>query len=175
MTIDDTSERREEDLAIAADFAQGLHAYCREQIALADQKAVFLFAGVAAMLAYLNNCGATERWLAPVAGWGLPEVLALLASLGLGLGALFSLLTVRPRLRGSAEGIFFWKGVLRFGTADGYAAQVLSRSDRDLVRERLLHSFELAAICDGKYAMLRRSFLLGGVGLITAVLVLIVG
>jgi hypothetical protein len=175
VNINDNPERREEDLAIAADFAEGLHAYCREQIALADQKAVFLFAGVAAMLAYLNNSGATERWLAPVAGWGLAEVLALVASLGLGLGALFSLLTVRPRLRGSAEGIFFFKGVLGFGTAESYAEQVLARSDRELVRERLLHSFELAAVCDGKYAMLRRSFLLGGIGLIAAVLVLIVG
>ena len=90
-----------------SDFAGDVHSYIREFIVLADQKAAFLFATVAAMLAYLQANGVGERWLKDPSSWDFGSVIASISVLGLVVGAMSALLAVLPQLGGNPTGLLF--------------------------------------------------------------------
>ncbi len=48
------------------DFLAETHSYVTQYIQAADQKAIFLFSAAAALLAFLHQDGAAERWLGPL-------------------------------------------------------------------------------------------------------------
>jgi hypothetical protein len=79
-------------------FAEETHQYVREYIRIADQKAIFFFAGSTALLAYLHNRGLTYRWVTQPTTWGFVDILSFLTTVCLVLSVLSCIATVIPRL-----------------------------------------------------------------------------
>jgi len=161
---------RTPDLGAAAAFGADEHAYIRDYIALADQKAGSLFAIVAAMLAYLQVQGATRRWISDPRTWHLVDALACFAIVALVTGAVLSLLAVAPRLTGAPHGVVFWNAVAMCASGEDYAEQVIGMDQRRLLRAKLEHCYELAKVCRAKYRVLAAAIWVGGAGLAAAVI-----
>jgi len=146
-------------------FASDIHKYIREYIHNADQKAAFLFAAVAAMLAYLHGKGITKLWLKDPRQWALGEAIACLAVVGLVVGAVGAILVVVPRLKGAARGLVFWKSIALFESAKDYASSVSKLEAAELTSARLEHCYELACVCRRKFRGVAVALWCGGVGL----------
>lgn len=157
------------DPEVAAAFAADIHSYVREYIALADQKAGLLFTVLAGTLAYLQMQGATRRWLVPLEKWTTVDGLSFVAVVGLVLGATAALIVVVPRKRASVDGLVFWGSIARCGGPQEYADRVAVQSAAALIRAKLEHCHELAAVCQRKYQVLDGAIWLGGIGLWAAV------
>jgi hypothetical protein len=151
-------------------FEERTHSYLWENVVLADQKAAFLFAGLAATLAYLHEKGISRRWLADPRAWGLENWLAFLAVVGLLGGAALALLVVLPRFSGATRGVVYWKAIAGFESGSRYARHVRSLSQSDLHEAILSHSFELAQIAKRKFRVFHLALWTGAVGLVSALL-----
>lgn len=156
------------DPGVAAAFGADLHGYVREYIALADQKAGVLFTLLASMLVFLHSQNATRRWIVDPRGWGPLEVIALAAVVGLLLGAAGALSVVVPRTRGASRGYVFWGAIAAHRNAQEYADRVATEDAQSLVRAKLEHCYELAAVCQRKYWFLDRAIWCGVIGLAAA-------
>lgn len=153
-------------------FPEFVHQYLRDYIALADQKAAFLFAVVAAIIAYLVEQKAP---LAPITSgtWTWVGVLGLLAMAVLGITAGFVIATVVPRLkRGlrSKPGLIFWEDIAAHPSADDYAAVIRQMSKSQTSDQVRAHCYVLAQIARHKYDHLNRGIITGIVGFVLAVL-----
>lgn len=153
-------------------FEERTHSYLWENVVLADQKAAFLFAGLAAALAYLHEKGISRRWLVDPGTWGSENWLAFLAVAGLIGGAAFALLVVLPRFSGAARGVVYWKAIAGFEDGSSYAQHVKGLSQSDLREAILSHSFELARIAKRKFRMFHVALWTGAIGLVSALLYL---
>ena len=158
-----------------ADFVQNTHEYVREYIALGDQKAAFLFTIAAAMLVYIYDEGALSVWLRAPSGWGIGELATFGASLGLSIGAGSAITAVWPRLRGTADGIVFWKAIARLPSAQGYVERLETFSDQGLVGAQAAHVYELAAVCARKYRWISLSIWSTATGMLLALAMVISG
>ena len=153
-------------------FSEETHRYVREYIKLADQKAIFFFAGSTAILAYLNSVDIIKIWLESPMQWDLIDMLSFVATIGLAISALFSIVTVFPRTRGSRRGIVFFGGIAGCTDEKEYVTEVTRHSVAGLLERKLSHVHELAKICDEKYTFLRIGLVSGVVGAAAAVFLL---
>lgn len=151
-------------------FAEKAHSYVWENVVLADQKAGFLFAGLAATLAYLHEKGISRIWLTSPKTWELENWLAFLAVAGLIAGAMLALFVVLPRFSGAKRGVVYWKAIAGFQDAAEYTYQVRRLGQDDLHDAVLCHCFELARIAKRKLGLFHLALWLGGVGLLSALL-----
>lgn len=155
-----------------ADFADHVHNYLWNNVALADQKATFLFAGLAAALAFLDQKGVARSWLSDPRGWQLDSWLAFCAVAGCLVGATLAVAVVLPRLAGAQRGIIFWRSIARFKDGVGYARHVRALRRGDLEEAVLRHAFELASIAKRKFRVFNLALWSGAVGLMSALLYL---
>ncbi len=102
------------DMDARTKFVGSVHEYVREYIRLADQKATFFFAGATALLAFLFKNEVSARWLKAPLSWNLLDIIALVAMVGLAIGAFLALLVVIPRTPGSRRGFIFWEAVAEY-------------------------------------------------------------
>lgn len=156
-------------------FIDGVHQYVREFIALADQKAAFLFVASSTMLVYLYSQNVLELWWIPVGQWRFVSYIAFAATVSLFGGALCAVAVVWPRLKGAKEGFIFWKAIIRHPSRDDYVAKLLRLSDEALVENKAGHLYEIAAVCNRKYRWVNLSIWLSGSGLLAAVLLAVFG
>jgi hypothetical protein len=154
-------------------FSEETHQYVREYIRLADQKAMFFFAGATALLAYLHKLGMTNKWIANPKIWGLLDVLAFLSTVSLILSTVACLATVIPRLNGSRRGLIFFAAIREYESGPDYATEVMKQSPSELCDAKLRHIYDLSAVCKEKYNMLRWGQWLGACGVIATLLLLV--
>lgn len=168
--IDD--EKKELELRLK--FAEETHQYVREYIRLADQKATFFFAGATALLAYLHKLELTNIWISNPKSWGLVEMLALVATLGLIFSTIGCLTTVVPRLKGSRRGLIFFAAISEYDTAAEYAADVMKQGQFTLCEAKLKHAYELSVVCKKKYVVLICGQWAGVAGVIATLMLLVI-
>lgn len=157
-----THEPTKQQESVSAD----VHSYMRGFISGADQKAAFFFAGATALLAFLHSKNVAVRWVKSPTSWSISDALACIATVGLAASAVIMLLAVFPRLGGDQRGILFFRAISKYPSGAEYADDVLRRSDLDLVRTRLHHTYDLAKVCATKYRLLQAAFWVASVGLI---------
>lgn len=159
----------------ARDFAVDESTYLREFIALADQKAGFLFAVVAGMLAYLNSQQVAKLWMIDLGEWRLPHILAFVATVGLGASAFCCLKVIWPRLwtRSTPKGVIYWESIVETSlNGTEYADEVFNLTDTKIARAKLEHCYVLATIVSDKYKALNLAIWLGSGGLGASILYL---
>lgn len=157
------------------EFVRHTHGYTREYIALADQKAAFLFTICTAMLVYMYREGALEQWLYDPRRWGFWAGVAFVATAALFVAAGSSVATVWPRLRGASRGIVFWKAIAGHKSSTEYVSALESMTARSLTTEMAAHLYELAAVCKRKYRWLSFAIWSAGLGMALATLVIVAG
>ena len=167
------TEATEEWPADQKDFASLVHQYTRDFIKFADQKAAFIFAVASATLAFLVKQGAHKSLLIPIRDRGFSEWAAFLSCLLVGFSGLLSLLVVLPRLRGRGEGLIYWKGVVKSGSAPGFVSRVRQLRSGQLTNVVLEHCYEMAEIADRKYELLKWAMWFGAFGAVAAGCVLL--
>jgi hypothetical protein len=157
-------------------FAGAVHENISQNIQFADQKAGFLFAAVAAMLAFLYQKGITTAWMKNPASWHPGDYVAFAAVFGLAVGAFFAVAVVLPRTggdsKGDSEGLVFWKSIAKYKNAEAYANKV-REPQSDLTEEMLHHCYELAKNCKLKYLFVHIAGWCGGIGLLASILFLV--
>lgn len=154
-------------------FAEETHQYVREYIRLADQKATFFFAGSTALLTYLHKQGLASKWISALDTWRLSHMLSFIAAMGLLLSAVACMLVVMPRLTGSRRGLVFFGAIAEFENSNDYVSEFMKQSLYDLCDAKIRHTYDLSSICKTKYRMLKWGQWLGGGGLISALLLLV--
>lgn len=149
-------------------FATHEHGYLWSNISFSEEKAAFVFAVETAILGYVASEGAMAEVLRAPSKWDAHSFLAL-ACLGLLVVSLSIILSaVLPYVGGNARGLVFWGAVSEHTSGVDYVNDVRSRSDTN-GDEVLLHCYELARICRGKYAKIRLAILIGGCGFLSAI------
>lgn len=156
-------------------FAQHTHSYLREYIALADQKAAFVFAVGAGLLVYLYEKSTSQMWLKSIKEWSLMDAISFIAIFGLAASCVMAIAVVFPKLKGSRRGHIFWSGISEFDTSSEYANSVANLTEASIVDETLKHNYELSSICKRKYSILNISLISGAVGAVFAILFLVFG
>ena len=154
-------------------FAEETHQYVREYIRLADQKATFFFAGATALLAYLHKLELTNIWMSSPKTWGLIEMLALAATVGLIISTICSLATVVPRLGGSRRGLIFFAAIAEYEGAKEYVADLMRQDTTALCEAKLRHAYELSIVCKRKYSTLIFGQWAGALGVLAVLLLLV--
>ncbi len=160
------SEKKNES---ADKFASDVHTYIRQYIQFADQKAAFLFAGVATMTAFLHGRGITKLWFKDPRQWAIPDAIAFIAVAGLLVGAALAVFVILPRLGGAARGIVFWNAITLFENGKEYAAHVQKCDPAELAAAKLEHCHELARVCRRKYRIVAWALWCGSIGLVASV------
>lgn len=157
----------------AASFADTVHEYIREYIALADQKAAFISAIATAMIAFLYQQDIPKLFLKPPAQWTWRSLLAALTTLLLTASISAALAVVVPRRKGPRSGLVFWEAIAGYPSANSYADEVSTQSHSELVRQKLYHCYALAVVCRRKYNHVDTAIKCGGVAFMLAVLLLV--
>lgn len=140
---------------------QFIHNYLREYIALADQKAAFIFAACSALLGYLVSREALAPLTIHLSAWQVQNWLGFIAVCTLATSAILAMIVVLPRLRSlPMRGVIFWGDILN-STAGTYAKNVLCLHPDASDHEILLHCHTLARICQSKYRFLSASMWIG--------------
>ncbi len=150
------------------DFIDFVHQYIREYISIADRKASFFFAGFSATLAFLQSKNVLKLHSNNLGG-----VLCTVSAIALLLGALFCLLVIFPRLKGSSKGLIFWEAINEYSSYSEFIDDVNGTSEQNLSTEVLKHSFELANVCSKKYNYLNKAILFGFSGLACSLLYIV--
>jgi hypothetical protein len=78
-------------------------------------------------------------------------------------------------LKGSRQGVVFWKAIAAYDSRDGYVSELYGLSDRALVAERAGHLFEIAKVCDRKYRWVNFSIWSSAVGILLSVVLVVAG
>jgi len=151
-------------------FTSSVHAYINDYIKFADQKAAFVFAAVAAMLALLQKNSVTKIWIKSPAMWSLTEALAACAVVSLLVSAAASLLVVLPRKKGSPTGMVFWGAISKCRSAEEYASLVRAMEPAQLTKARLQHCHELSLVCTRKYKALSWAIWSAAAGFLATIL-----
>ena len=154
-------------------FARDVHAYLQDQIRLADQKATFFFAGGTALLAFLYNSEVLMYLKASPMEWNLVDIVGLVATISMIVSVFAAMIVVVPRTSGSRRGFIFWGAIPEFHSAEKYANESSSLSDRQVTQEFAMHSFELANVCLQKYKWLRISVISGLIGVASSLILLL--
>jgi hypothetical protein len=157
----------------ASGFAEHVHQYQREYIALADQKAGFIFAASSALLAYVYQQDVHLRWLKSVGDWSATDVAALLGMGGLFVGLVAAALVVVPRLASTHKGLIFFLSVAEHPSAGEYSAAVANETGESLTAAVLQHVYDLALVARRKYRVLNVAIVATAVGAALSFLVLL--
>ncbi len=131
-------------------FANDVHAYLRQNITWADQKAAFTFAGVSGFLAYLNSHQAFG-FLRGDAAFRSAHVLLVAAAICLVIAAAASFVTYWPRTKGLRAGVVFWGAIAKNDSAGAYVERAKAKTADELAVAKLEHTYELAKICERKF------------------------
>lgn len=141
--------------AFGSRFVLSTHAYLREQIRNADQKAVFFFGASTALLAFMHSTEASGRWLKPPGTWNLVDTATFVGMAALAVAGLAALATVVPRLPGSKRGLVYFNAIAEYESDTAYAKDAMATSSRGLLTELAKHCHVLGRICRTKYRILR--------------------
>lgn len=141
-------------VAVRMKYALDLHGYMREYIKNADQKAVFFFSICSALLAFQYSQGWSAKWIKPIGGWTILDLLALLTMLGLLISSACFLSVVAPRLGGASRGYIFFRSVAGFDSPAQFANEVSELSEEQLSAAWLQHCHEIAQVTTAKYQKL---------------------
>jgi hypothetical protein len=150
-------------------FASETHAYISDSIRFADEKAAFFSGASAAMLYLLFNSHA-ERYLS----WSLNSssmhsLIGIAAMVALSMACIFGISVVTPRRRlGLASGHIFFDAIIQSNSRETFAAEVMQLSKEQLIAEKLMHSYDLAKVCNRKYRAQTLQLFLMIAGLILA-------
>jgi hypothetical protein len=155
------------------DFAYCVHAYLRDSIKFADQKAAFILAIASALLAFLVKQGAQKSLLTPLGLRHFSEWSAFFACLLTGLAGLLSLLVVLPRLGKKTGGPIYWGGILELGGLAAYKATFQGLDKNGIVMAVLDHCYDLAEIANRKFELLKWATWFGAGAAIAATCVLL--
>ena len=154
-------------------FACETHKYIREFINSADQKAQWYIAFASAFLAWLNTSVLTDFWSKNLKEWQFFDILSVVSIIGLSICVISSLITILPRLKGSKKGIVFFGSIAEYETSNDYLADVLKKTDQEIIIEKLKHTHELAKICSEKFSNLKIAVWSGGIGLASAIWIIL--
>lgn len=155
-----------------SEFVTFHEGYIRHYIALADTKAGVIFTLSAGIMGYLlNDNEIKSAIIAPSCSFKFfAPILALVL---LGLVAALAFLVIAPRLSApSKEGIVFFGAVAKKASSDDFLSEIEASSDEQLTEARLKHCYDTAAICSGKYKILKTAIWLTPVGLLLALFTL---
>jgi hypothetical protein len=139
---------------VQARFAAENHAYISDLIRLADEKAGFFFGVSAAIIYLLFRDSVQKQWLLWLPAHPVRQTIGLLAMCASGLACGLGFRVVTPRLKGGVSGHVFFRAIAQFGSRDSYADEVMRIPDDKLIREKLVHCYDLSHICNRKYRML---------------------
>jgi len=159
--------------AIPDEFARHVHGYLSGYVALADQKAAFVFAFSVAVLGLVHGGAAIEHIAKLASDQSAINIIATIAVLGLVAALAFSAGTIWPRTRGASDGLIFWKAIRGHTSAADYAGNIALLKPAAVVDEILRHCFELAEVCEHKYRTLNLALCAAGVGSVASVLFLL--
>jgi hypothetical protein len=168
-----SEDRQAKGMETKLKFIEETHQYIREYIRLADQKSAFFFAGFTAVLAYLHQIGATNRWLCSPAGRGAIEVVSFIATIGLCLSSTFCVFVVIPRLKGEKKGVLFFAAIQNYQDRDEYAVEVINAELTEICRAKLHHVYEMSGVCQNKYKMLHFGLFAGAVGAVASLICMV--
>jgi hypothetical protein len=127
---------------------------------MADTKATILIGLLSTFLAYLFHQKAFHDLVFHPAA-SVMSVLALGASVSLGLSAACAALVIAPRLGRSTEGLIFFQAVAGRASSENYLDDLSRRSPDQLISARIQHNYDISRVCTRKYAMLRSAIWLG--------------
>jgi hypothetical protein len=145
-----------------ADFLNGS---IIQNINLADRKAGIIFTlVVAAGLFLLQRAPVVIGALA--VGPDLGALLWALIMLALVGAAASAFAVIFPRIRRQPGGILFWGDITGFAHGRAYLARVAQERPDELAEIKLGYCYDLSAICDAKFRMLRLSMTLAAAGLL---------
>lgn len=148
-------------------FAVATRGFLQGQISLADSKAGVVLTLSIMVVAYVVRSGGGPGWKGPLATWGPDAVLALGATLLLGVAVIGALAVVVPRYAaGHPEGYVFWRAVLARPTPGAYADEVLGLTEEELERALLEDCHRLSSICSRKFRVLRWTMWTASLGLL---------
>lgn len=153
--------------AVLADFASFHEGYVRHYVALADTKAGLVFSLAIAFVAFLFSKPAfLKLLLKPTCTWqswtaGL--CVALIIS-----GASLAAWVISPRLKSTGEGLVFFGAVGKHPDSDAYVNAVRAAGVERLIEARLVHCYDVSAICWHKYRLLTAAFWLSVCGLVAS-------
>jgi hypothetical protein len=140
------------------------HNYVSQYIAVADQKAVFIAATAAALLAFLYQSGAGAQWLKEPKTWSVVSVVALVAMATLSVATVWAVWVVKPRLLHGGQDPVSFPGIALYPSPKEYLEDLLVQSDDDLMVQKLQHTHALATICRSKHQALARIVVIETVG-----------
>jgi hypothetical protein len=150
-----------------------IHQYLRDFIAFADQKAAFIFAASAALLAYLSERGAITSLQHALENWTLHNWSGVVAfALWTMTGVLAAAVVVPRRKARFAKGVIYWEEI-RENSEAGYVETVETLSQATARVEIVRHCYLLAGICQRKYRVLDWALRFGALGLLTTAAFLI--
>lgn len=156
------------------EFASFEEEYIRSYIALADTKAAWTFTIASGLLAYLFSKDEVRRTLLD-AQCSFSYLSLVGAVVLLVLSALYSSRVVVPRLKSpSGEPIVFFGAVAGKPSAEAYVSEVAAHDRRALTEARLKHCYDVARICNGKYAFLKKAIWFGLPGLVLALVYFVI-
>ena len=153
----------------ARNFCEFTHAYLRQYIELADQKAAFLFAIVSAISGYIITSKISPfaipiKWDLPLNWVHISGKASLLLFL---ISAIACTWVVLPRLRqNDKHGLIFWGEIVAVNSADEYAKMVGNSKDQATSYGIATHVHMLAVICNRKYFWLKIGMYAAFIGLI---------
>lgn len=160
------STLNQRELDVMLKFGEETHQYVRDYIRQADQKAAFFFAGLTALLTYLNSLGFTNKWFINPSSWTLIHILSFIATMCLIIGSMCCILTVMPRLGGTKRGVIFFQGICEYEGPFVYSEDILNHTPRQLCNEKYKHTYELSCVCRDKYSSLIWGFRFGITGVV---------
>jgi hypothetical protein len=137
---------------ILSRFAFETHAYISDFIRLADEKAAFFSGASAAMLYLLFNSHAEKYLSWSLNAASIRSLMDISAMAALGMACVFGLSVVTPRRRvGSASGHIFFDAIIQSDSREAFAVEVMQLTREQLITEKLMHSYDLAKVCNHKY------------------------
>lgn len=163
------SNHQEELPSISESFLTNQHAYLRDNVALADQKAGFLLAASIAVLAYLHGKALPlAPWAAEATGIASANLTAHIALIVTGICALGAVL---PRLSssGSSQSVIYWNDFQDLESPDEY----LRRCGGVKLQLALAgHILQLGKILRKKFCLVAIGAWVGTLGILAAVVTL---
>ena len=143
-----------------SDFAEFHEGYVSRYIELADTKAAWTFAIATGLLAYaFGSEKIGPLFSSPKFEW--PFVVLLISACLLAASASFSFLVIVPRLSMTSEGIVYFGAVSRRKSAASYSREIRAKNEAELTNARLMHCYDLSAICWRKFSRLRAAIWTG--------------
>lgn len=143
---------------VAVSVGENLHGY----IGVADAKAGAIAAASAALLLLLADATASES--------GPPTPFLLAAGFSLLLAFLGALVSVYPRRPSSGRSLVFWNDIGQsHQSPDSYVTAFTAHTPAQLVDELLSQNFWLSRVLATKFAFIRASLWLLGIGVVLTV------